>query len=124
LEARGFEPEVINEVVERLEEAGGLDDERYARLFAEDKRALEGWGEERIRASLEARSVAASLIDAALADVTHAGELSRALELLERRGEAVAGEAARGRAYGFLIRRGYPSEVAYDAVRRAEAPAG
>jgi hypothetical protein len=31
----------------------------------------------------------------------------------------VDGEAARGRAYGFLVRRGYESEVAYDAIRRA-----
>jgi regulatory protein len=122
LSRRGFEPEVVRAVVERVQDAGGVDDERYARLFAEDKRRLEGWGEDRIRAALEARGVEGPLIDRALGTVTHDGELARALELLERRGEAVADEASRGRAYGFLVRRGYPSEVAYDAVRRAEAP--
>ena len=110
--------------MERLQGAGGLDDERYARLYAEDKRALEGWGEERIRAALVARGVTASLIDRALTGTTHHGEIQRALAQLEARGEAVADEASRGRAYGYLVRRGYPSEVAYDAVRRAETPGG
>lgn len=119
LEARGFDADVIETVVARLVEAGGIDDASYARLFTEDKRALEGWGSERVRAALDERGVPSRLIDAALSDVTHDGEIERAVELLARRGEPVDGEAARGRAYGFLVRRGYPSEVAYDAIRRA-----
>lgn len=119
LEARGFDQGVIETVVARLVEAGGIDDTSYARLFTEDKRALEGWGSERIRAALDEHGVPSRLIDAALFDVTHDGEIERAVELLRRRGEPVDGEAARGRAYGFLVRRGYESEVAYDAIRRA-----
>ena len=49
-----------------LQEQGYLDDARYARLFAEDKRTLEDWGGERIRRALEARGVARELIDDAL----------------------------------------------------------
>lgn len=124
LEARRVDPGVVEVVVERLQGAGGLDDERYARLFAEDKRALNGWGEERIRAALVARGVAGSMIDRALAGATHDGEIQRALEQLERRGEPVADEASRGRAYSFLVRRGYGSEVAYDAIRQAETAGG
>ncbi len=124
LEARGFEAEVVREAVERLQAAGGVDDERFARLFAEDRRRLESWGEDRIRANLEARGVATACVDSALAGLTHEGELARALDLLEQRGDELDDEASRGRAYGFLVRRGYPSEVAYDAVRRAESPAG
>ena len=43
--------------IERLTEAGGIDDARFARLFAEDKRALRGWGPERIEEALRARGV-------------------------------------------------------------------
>ena len=42
----------------RLIEAGALDDERFARRYAEDKRELRGWGPERIREALAARGVA------------------------------------------------------------------
>ena len=41
----------------RLAEAGALDDERFARRFAEDKRELRSWGPERIAEALRARGV-------------------------------------------------------------------
>ena len=43
--------------MERLLEAGALDDERFARRFAEDKRELRGWGPDRIAEALRARGV-------------------------------------------------------------------
>ena len=48
----GFEPAEIEAAVGLLVETGGLDDERFARRFAEDKRELRGWGPERIREAL------------------------------------------------------------------------
>ncbi len=118
LVARGHEPEVAQGVVERLRSAGGLDDARYARLYAEDRRTLDGWGEERIRAALQARGVSAELIEEALA--SEESEADRALALLVERGQPVGDDAARNRALAFLVRRGYASEIAYDAVRAAE----
>jgi regulatory protein len=120
LAARGFEPAEIDPAVERLVETGGLDDERFARQFAADKRDLRGWGLERIREALAARGVNRDLIEAALAGDGRGSQLERALELLARRGEAPLDEAARGRALAFLARRGYDSELAHDAVRAAE----
>lgn len=120
LSEKDFEAGVVETVLERLTETGGLDDARYARLFAEDKRELESWGSERIRAGLEARGVPARLIDHALVALTNEGETERAAALLQARGEALDSESARGRALAFLVRRGYPSEIAYEAVRRAE----
>jgi regulatory protein len=120
LSERGFEPEPIGAVLERLVDSGALDDARFARVFAEDKRALAGWGSERIRGDLEARGVAPSLIEAALGPASHENEVERATELVAERGDPLTSDAARGRALAFLVRRGYGSEVAYDAVRRAE----
>jgi regulatory protein len=120
LAGRGFEPAEIEPAVERLVETGGLDDERFARQFAADKRELRGWGPERIRKALAARGVDRDLIEAALAGDGRGSQLERAVELLERRGEAPLDEAARGRALAFLARRGYDSELAHDAVRAAE----
>ena len=119
LTGRGFEPEAVEEAIERLAELGELDDGRFASRFAEDKRELRGWGPERIRAALGERGVARELVDAALADDTHADQLERAVSLLERRGKAPSDETTRARALAYLTRRGYDLELAYEAVRRA-----
>ena len=50
--------EEIEAAVARLTEIGELDDERFARRYAEDKRELRGWGAERIREALASRGVA------------------------------------------------------------------
>src|SRR3954465_8597561 len=49
LRRRDFDLEEIESALRRLFEAGALDDERFARLFAEDKRELSGGGGGRIR---------------------------------------------------------------------------
>lgn len=119
LAARGFPADVVEEIVERLIAVGELNDERFARRFAEDKRELRGWGPERIRGALGKRGVAGELIDAALAEDGHADQLERAVALLARRGDPPADEPARARALAYLTRRGYDYELAYEAVRRA-----
>ncbi|HSI79979.1 MAG TPA: RecX family transcriptional regulator [Solirubrobacterales bacterium] len=122
LAERGFERPEVDDAIGRLAEAGALDDERFARRFAEDKRELRGWGPERIREALEARGLAPELVAGALAAEGPDDQLDRALELLERRGEPAGDEAGRARALAYLVRRGYDSEVAYAAVRRHGAP--
>ena len=121
LEQRSVSPAEIAEVIDRLVTIGELDDERFARRYAEDKRELSGWGSGRIRAALADKGVDRELIDAALQGTEgDGGELERAIELLERRGEAPADERRRGRALAFLARRGYERELAYEAVRGFE----
>lgn len=120
LERKRVEPEAIADAVEELTAAGVLDDARYARRFAEDKRELRGWGPERIREALAGRGLEQRLIDAALEADDPEAQLERAIELLERRGEPAVDEASRARALAYLARRGYDSEAAYDAVRGFE----
>ena len=48
------EPAAIDEALGELREQGYLDDARYAQRFAEDRRALDGWGAERIERRLRA----------------------------------------------------------------------
>jgi regulatory protein len=120
LAERGFASERIAAAIERLIEDEALDDERFARRFAEDKRELRGWGPERIRETLAGRGLEQRLIDAALEADDPEAQLERAIELLERRGEPAVDEASRARALAYLARRGYDSEAAYDAVRGFE----
>ncbi len=57
----------IDEALEILAEQGYVDDARYARLLVEDRRAIDGWGAERIRARLERAGIERELIEEALA---------------------------------------------------------
>ena len=116
---RGTDEELAGEVVAELVEIGELDDERFAHAFAEDKRALSGWGAERIEAALVDRGLGRSLAERAASEPRDA-QLERAAELLRRRDDDLMDEAARARALGYLTRRGYEYELAYDAIRRVE----
>ena len=113
------EPERI-QVLTRLVEDGSIDDERFARRYAEDKRELAGWGPDRIRQALAERGVPEELIAEAIATEAEDDVAARAAELLTRNGCEVANERGRQRALGLLARRGFPLEAAYDAVRALE----
>jgi regulatory protein len=106
--------------IERLHEAGAIDDERFARRFAEDKRELRGWGPDRITGALRARGIDEPLIEAAVEAEGAEALLERALELVEVSGIDPCDESSRARALSLLARRGFPLEVAYEAVRALE----
>ncbi|MDP9228113.1 MAG: RecX family transcriptional regulator [Actinomycetota bacterium] len=110
----------LAEVVAGLAASGLLDDERFARRFAEDKRELRAWGPDRIAEALRARGVEEPLIDAALAEEDGERVVIRAVEVLADNGVAPVDERSRARALSLLARRGYPLEIAYDAVREME----
>ena len=123
LERKRVEPDAIADAVEELTAAGFLDDARFARRFAEDKRELERWGTERIARDLHRRGIAPDLIERVVADRTREAELGTALLLLEQRLPAAPrDDRERDRAWRLLVRRGYDAEVAYEAVRRHEGP--
>jgi regulatory protein len=117
LERHRCEAEAIEAALALLQQDGYLDDARYARLFAEDKRTLEHWGSERIERSLRERGIERELAADALAASAGEDELERALSLLRRRfPEPPRERRERDRAIGVLVRKGYGSELAVDAL--------
>ncbi|MGK2937068.1 MAG: regulatory protein RecX [Solirubrobacteraceae bacterium] len=121
LEGKRVEPDLIDEAVAELLEQGYLDDARYARRFAEDRRTLDSWGADRIEQRLIAVGVDRADIAAALAAQPAEDELEAAVALLQRKlREPPADDRGREKALGLLVRKGYDLEVAYDAVRAFE----
>jgi regulatory protein len=128
LHRRGVSEEVTEEALQVLVDQGFLDDERFARLFVGDKRRLEQWGSERIRRGLSARGIDRALVEAALAQTEDDGEsaggmdepeteLGRALAVLRRRfPDPPRDRRDRNRALGLLLRKGYETELALDAL--------
>jgi regulatory protein len=119
LEAKRVEPDTIEQAVTELVELGYLDDARFAQRFVEDRRTLDNWGNERIERKLLASGIEAELIAAALAgDDATESQFDAALAILSRRFRTPPEtERDRDRALGFLVRKGYELETAYDAIR-------
>ena len=127
LQGKGIDERDTERSIRALAEHGHLDDARFARLFVQDKRELDQWGADRIRQVLLARGLDPDVAEAALADHEHAhgheheedsgGEIGRALAVLRRRFPSPSGDRReRERALGVLLRKGYDSDLALEAI--------
>jgi regulatory protein len=121
LERRGVDERTAAAAVAELGRQGYLDDARYAQRYADDRRRLDAWGDERIARRLQAAGVGSAEIEAALGEQDLDEARAAAVALLRRRVRiAPANDRDRERALGLLVRRGYELELAYDAVRAFE----
>jgi regulatory protein len=121
LERKRVEPAGIDGAIAELERLQYLDDARFARRFAEDRRRLDGWGADRIERRLLALGVEPDVAAAGIAAGGGRDALVAALEVLRTKvRRPPRTDRDRDRALGVLARRGYELELAYDAVRAFE----
>ncbi len=121
LERDGIEQPVIASVIKQMVADGYLSDHRFAALYAEDRRAIDGWGNERITTNLREAGIAAEIIDVVLGSRGHGDQVKDAIRVLDQRiGLKPSDDRERERALGMLVRRGYNLEIAHDAVRAFE----
>ena len=84
LEHKGFAPDHVRAVLDRLRRAGLVDDRRAALELIATKLRRSPQGARRLRAELARRGVAAEVIDAALAEALPADESGLAREAARR----------------------------------------
>jgi regulatory protein len=121
LERDGVDAATAGAAIAELEREGYLDDDRYARRYAEDRRSLDAWGDERIERRLREAGVAPEAVAAALGGRDPGDAHAAAVALLQRRlRERPRSDRDRERALGLLVRRGYDLELAHEAVRAFE----
>jgi regulatory protein len=122
LRRRGAPAQVAEAVVADLQSRGYLDDQAYARWWAQSRAAGRRVGSLRLRQELGAKGIPPELAAAAVEEAfAEAPELDRALEAGRRRLSALrraAPERAPTRLAGYLLRRGYPAAVARQVVKR------
>ena len=119
LQGKSIDPRDAERSIQVLVEQGHLDDARFARLFVQDKRELDAWGADRIRQALLSRGVHRDVVEAALTEheVDCGSEIERALVVLRRRFPSPAGDRReRERALGVLLRKGYETDLALEAI--------
>jgi regulatory protein len=122
-----FEPGEVEDVLVRLERVGLVDDEAFARQFAEHRFGSRKEGSRAVMQGLRAAGIASGLAEAVAQDAPGDDE-ERAADLASSRVSRLAGvppEKAFARLSSLLMRRGYGPEIARSAARRAlEIPFG
>lgn len=119
LSAQGADDEMVDLIVSHLIENLAIDDARFAREYARDKRELSGWGDDRIREVLRERGIPRDVIEAAVS-CDELSQIDRAVLFLTEKEVEVMDDRSRQRALGMLARRGFSAEDAYAAIRIRE----
>jgi regulatory protein len=123
LRARKIPSAAAGKLIEDLKAEGQVDDRVFARLWISEKLSRGTHGRKLLEHELRSRGVKKEILEEELdrsygpeAEAGVAGEL--AVKKLARLGN-MPEAAARRRVYGYLLRRGFASEVAAEAVRNA-----
>lgn len=118
-------PAEADEVMDTLCREGYVDDARYARAFARDKSALQGWGSLKIKLALQRKGIGSADIAAALAEIDAQAAAVKREQVLGAKWKTLQQEPdpARREAkfFRYALGRGYGYEEIkrmYDQLRR------
>lgn len=123
LRAKGCPEAAIRRVIEDLKASGQLDDRLFARLWAAEKLRRGASGRRRILSELRAKQVDERIAEEETDKVLSGEneiEIAKQLALARTaRMAALPAEAKKRRLFGYLLRRGFDSDVAREATRFA-----
>ena len=109
----------IDEVIALFQKQGLLNDEKFARLYANSKVHSKPVGRRQLAIDLKRKGLSPELIEKSLSNLPDYDEKSAARELVARRFErmsGISGERKKARLFGFLKRRGFSQEVIYSVL--------
>jgi len=121
LQAKGYASVVVTDTIDRLLEEQYLDDEAFARFWLANRERFRPRGQQALRYELRQKGIANEVIETALADVDEANLAWTAVEQKLARWQGLSEEDFRKKVLGFLTRRGFTYEIAYQVVERAWA---
>jgi regulatory protein len=119
LKGKGFEPDVIDEVVERLADVGLLDDRAFARYWLENRADFRPRGERALRQELRLKGVPDDVIAEALSEGHSEDEAAYRAAVAQARQVRTADPVEfRRKIEAHLVRRGFSYDAARDATAR------
>ncbi len=128
LRARKIPGAASRKLIEDLKAEGQVDDRVFARLWIDEKLSKGTHGRKLLEHELRARGIAREVLEEELEECYgREAEASIARELAGKklaRFKSMPAAAARRRVFSHLLRRGFSSEVAADAVEHAVGPNG
>ncbi len=126
LERRGIGPEVADEILERFEEIGLIDDAHFAEVLTRTRFAEKGASRRAILSELQRKGVARDLAERALEQIDPEDELEAAVTLAMKKLRSTSGnpDTLTRRTYAALARKGFDPEQCSQALREAQARLG
>ncbi|GAA1030843.1 hypothetical protein GCM10009557_24250 [Virgisporangium ochraceum] len=138
LRRRGYDDDVISEILDRYSDVGIIDDEAFARAWVTSRHHSKGLAKRALAGELRRKGVSDDDLGAALDEVLDDREVETARTLVDRRlrverrrpreGDAEAARKAEAalirKLVGMLARKGYSSGLAYRVVKEAMADSG
>lgn len=116
-----FPAEWQNAFLERLQQEGYINHERYAKAFAHDKFYFQHWGKQKIRFQLSAHGIADNLINKALENVDETDYSESLRKQLEQKLKQTD-KGDKAKAYAQLMRfataKGYEFELCNKLVKQ------
>jgi regulatory protein len=122
LQGKSVEPDVIDEVVERLSDVGLLDDHAFARYWIENRRDFRPRGQRALRMELRQKGVPDDIIDEALRVGQGHSEDEAAYQAAQaqaRKMRTLDPAEFRRKLEAHLLRRGFSYDIAREAAARA-----
>ncbi|WP_422770725.1 regulatory protein RecX [Plantactinospora sp. WMMC1484] len=123
LARHGISPEVVEQVLDRYDEVGIVDDAAFARAWVSSRHQGRGLARRALANELRQRGVEAGIATEALGELDDTTEAETARLLVDRKLRSATGspEAVFRRLVAMLARKGYPAGVAIRAVKEALA---
>ncbi|MHA6484326.1 regulatory protein RecX [Paenibacillus sp. strain BS8-2] len=126
LTRKELEEHHIEYAIERLESEKLVDDDQYARQFADSRVRSGSKGRLMIRQELQQRGVSKQAASDALALIDRDSELESATALAHKKARSLSGDLMKQRSklMGFLLRRGFPGDIVREAVKTVHLSTG
>lgn len=118
LQRRGFPTEHIDKVVEKLKEQGLLNDEAFARFWAENRASFRPRSRQMTRRELQKKGVDKDVISQAINEIDETESAYNAAIARARRLQSLEYQEFRQRLAEFLRRRGFTYDTINQTIRR------
>jgi len=112
----GMRGQELEEIILHLIENNFLNEERFAKAYAQGKLRAKGWGRNKIKQGLKFKQVSATLIKKALQHLDENEYLEKLKEVLERREKIVTEKVAYQRNYKltfYALSRGFEQDLIF-----------
>jgi regulatory protein len=120
LQTKGLYVADIESVVKELIDRGFINEERYARSFANDKVRFSAWGRLKIRAALAVKRIPSSAVAAALEQIDEEEYADAAFRAARAKASYLdlSEYDDRQKLYRHLLSRGFESKIAAEAMKK------
>ena len=121
---KGYEKDMVEEVLDDLKQKKYLDDVEFARMFVDEKVKLKLWGEKKLRVELMKRGISNNIITDTLQNkIPDEIKLKNAMTIAEKKFEMLkkrnsGNKVIKSKLFSFLTSRGYDYDVIKDVCNR------